>query len=83
MYNNAIQVYNYFSVFQKKKMTDSEGAREEVKMNEEKEEQGEAMRQREESAGRRRRRRRGRLKHNELVVGKTVQTFRQQKLHDT
>ncbi len=46
-------------------MTDREGER------------GEVGRQREESAGRRRRERRGRLKHKELVVGKTLQTFRQ------
>lgn len=40
-------------------------------MNEEREEQGEEARQKEESAGRRRRRR-GRLKHKELVVGKSL-----------
>ncbi|XP_039674740.1 uncharacterized protein LOC120570452 isoform X1 [Perca fluviatilis] len=52
----------------KKKMTDRERERRGVKMNEEREEQGEEARQKEESAGRRRRK--GRLKHKELVVGK-------------
>lgn len=55
-------------------MTVREGERGEVKMNEESEERGEVSRQKEESAGRKRR---GRLKHKELIVGKTFQLFRQ------
>ncbi|TDH06539.1 hypothetical protein EPR50_G00114490 [Perca flavescens] len=51
----------------KKKMTDRKGERRGVKMNKEREEQGEEARQKEESVGRSRRK--GRLKHKELVGG--------------
>lgn len=51
-------------------MTDREGVKGEVKINEEKkEERAKVASQREESAGGRRRK--GRLKHKDLVVGKT------------
>lgn len=63
-------------MLQKNKLTDRDRERG-VKMNGERDERGEVLRQKEESAGRRRRR--GRLKHKEVVVGKTshLQTFRQ------
>lgn len=48
---------------------DREGEKRGVKMNENREGQGEEARQNEESAGKRRRR--GRLKQKELVVGKS------------